>query len=101
MTARRLRWKNTTDVTRFLYVPLPIATVSFVGSGSDRVVVEGRDSPSFAANHRSVASCRFLSQIVVIGRWSAICDTRRKNFALCRPEAMSPFPYLLEGSLCE
>jgi hypothetical protein len=68
MTARRLRRKNKSDVKRFLYVPLPIATVSFVGSGSTRVVVEGRVLPSFVANHRSVATCRMLSQIVVIGR---------------------------------
>jgi hypothetical protein len=35
-----------------LYVPLPIATASLVGSGNARVVVEGRDWPCFAANHR-------------------------------------------------
>jgi hypothetical protein len=98
MTARRLRRKNKSDVARFLYVPLPIATVSFVGSGTAPVVVEHRDPPSFAANHRNVASCRILSQIVVIGR---LRHKTKKILALCRPEAVSPFPYLLEGSLRE
>jgi len=58
MTARRLRRENKPDVKRFLYVPLPIATVSFVGSRNSRVVVERRDWPCFVANHRNVASCR-------------------------------------------
>ncbi len=36
--------------------------------GSDRVAVERRDWPCFAANHRIVATCRILSQSAVIGR---------------------------------
>ncbi len=38
------------------------------GGGSDRVAVERRDWPRFAANHRIVATCRILSQSAVIGR---------------------------------
>ena len=38
------------------------------GGGSDRVVVERRDWPYFAANHRIGATCRILSQSAGIGR---------------------------------
>ena len=38
------------------------------GRGSNRVAVERRDWPCFAANHRIVATCRILSQSAVIGR---------------------------------
>ena len=68
MTARRLHRKNKPDVARFLYVPLPIATVSFVWSGTSGFAVECRDWPRFAANHRNVVRCRIVSQIVVICR---------------------------------
>ncbi len=39
--------------------------------GSDRVAVERRDWPCFAANHRIVATCRILSLSVVIGRMTS------------------------------
>jgi hypothetical protein len=68
MTARRLRRENKPDVKRFLYVPLPIATVSFVGSGTSRAAVERRESPHIVVNHRNVATCRILSQSIVISR---------------------------------
>jgi hypothetical protein len=91
MTARRLRRKNKSDVKRFLYVPLPIATVSFVGSGKTRVVVERRDWPCFAANRRIAATCRILSQSAVIGRKISSSAQGKKN---SRPATPSPFPYL-------
>jgi hypothetical protein len=68
MTARRLRRENKPDVKRFLYVPLPIATVSFVGSGTSRAAVERRDSPQIVVNLRNVATYRILSQSAVISR---------------------------------
>jgi hypothetical protein len=67
------------------YVPLPIATVSFVGSGNTRAAVERRDSSHVVVNHRKVATCRILSQSVVISR-----DAKKVEFY--RPEAPSPFP---------
>jgi hypothetical protein len=88
MTARRLRRENKPDVKRFLYVPLPIATVSFVGSRNSRAVVERRDWPCFVANHRNVASYRILSQNAVIRRFGH--DAKKVEFY--RPEAPSPFP---------
>jgi hypothetical protein len=97
MTARRLRRKNKPDVARFLYVPLPIGTVSFVGSGNARVVVEGRDWPCFAANHRSVASCRILSQSVVIGR----LRHKTKNICSLPSRRLLAVSIFVEGSSCE
>jgi hypothetical protein len=91
MTARRLRRENKPDVKRFLYVPLPIATVSFVGSEKTRVAVERRDWPCFAADHRNVATHRILSQNAVIGRTISCSAQGKKN---SRPDAPSPFPYL-------
>ena len=72
MTARRLRRENKPDVKRFLYVPLPIATVSFVGSRNTGVAVERRDWPYIVVNHRNVATCRILSQSVVISRMAKL-----------------------------
>jgi hypothetical protein len=61
MTARRLRRKNKSDVKRFLYVPLPIATVSFVGSKKTRVAVDGRVLPQIIATSQRIAFCRKTS----------------------------------------
>jgi hypothetical protein len=91
MTARRLRRKNKSDVKRFLYVPLPIATLSFVASEKTCVAVERRDGPCFAANHRNVATHHILSQNVVIGRKLAARHKGKKN---SRPDTPSPLPYL-------
>ena len=91
MTARRLRRKNKSDVKRFLYVPLPIATVSFVGSEKTRVAIKRRDWPCFAADHRNVATHRILSQNVVIVRKISPPARGKKN---SRPDTPSPFPYL-------
>jgi hypothetical protein len=85
MTARRLRRENKQDVKRFLYVPLPIATVSFVGSRNSGVAVERRDSPRFVVNLRKVATCRNLSQ-------SAVWTRDAKKVEFYRPGAPSPFP---------
>jgi hypothetical protein len=121
MTARRLRRKNKSDVKRFLYVPLPIATVSFVGSEKTRVAIKRRDWPCFAADHRNVATHRILSQNVVIGRKLAVRHKARKiavptpprHFLICRgpfsgferiaskrfcPEGAPPFPYKVWGT---
>jgi len=76
MTARRLRRENKPDVKRFLYVPLPIATVSFVGSETSRAAVERRDWPHIVFNLRNVATCRILSQSVVISRKAKALGTR-------------------------
>jgi len=59
-----------------------------VGSANACVAVEGRDSPSFAANHRRVASCRFLSQFVVIGPLE--CRLRHKANNFCSLPSRSP-----------
>jgi hypothetical protein len=69
MTARRLRRENKPDVKRFLYVPLPIATVSFVGSATTCVAAERRDSPRIVVKLRNVATCRVMSQNAVIRRF--------------------------------
>jgi hypothetical protein len=94
MTARRLRRENKPDVKRFLYVPLPIATVSFVGSASTRVAVERRDPPHIVVNLRNVATCRSLSQSVVISRnaLKALWARDAKKVEFYRPETPSPFP---------
>jgi hypothetical protein len=55
-TARRLRRKNRRDVARILYVPLPIATVSFVGSRNSGVAVHRRDAPYIVVNLRNILS---------------------------------------------
>jgi hypothetical protein len=89
MTAHRLRRENKPDVKRFLYVPLPIATVSFVGSRNSRVAVERRDSPHIVVNLRNVATCRSLSQSVVSFSLGTRCE---KKVELYRPETPSPFP---------
>jgi hypothetical protein len=83
MTARRLRRENKPDVKRFLYVPLPIATVSFVGSGNTRVAVERLDSSHLVVNHRNVATCRILSRNAAIGHWLAM--RKKLNFTVPRP----------------
>jgi hypothetical protein len=86
MTARRLRRENKPDVKRFLYVPLPIATVSFVGSGNTRVAVERLDSSHLVVNH---LKCRNLSHSVAKRR----NRTRgAKKVEFYRPEPPSPFP---------
>ena len=88
MTARRLRRENKPDVKRFLYVPLPIATVSFVGSEKLALpwnAVMGRVLPQIIATHR------ILSQNVVIGRKLAARHKGKKN---SRPDTPSPLPYL-------
>ena len=91
MTARRLRRENKPDVKRFLYVPLPIATVSFVGSASTCVAVERRESPRIVVNLRDVVTCRILSQSVVITllllREDSFGHAMRKklNFTVPRP----------------
>jgi hypothetical protein len=82
MIARRLRRENKPDVKRFLYVPLPIATVSFVGSRNSGIAAERREWPQIVVNRRNVATCRILSQSVVM----------RKKVEFYRPEAPSPFP---------
>jgi len=62
-----------------------------VGSKKNRLAVEGRDWPCFAADHRNVATHRILSQNVVIGRKLAARHKGKKN---SRPDTPSPLPYL-------
>jgi len=64
MTARRLPRKNKSDVKRFLYVPLPIWTVSLVGSAGRRERSRCRGAPWLAASCRKSSHCRNLSHSV-------------------------------------
>jgi hypothetical protein len=75
MTARRLRRKNKSDVKRFLYVPLPIATVSFVGSEKTRVAVELSHlwGPKKLALPWSAVIGRVLPQIIATSQRIAFC----------------------------
>ena len=64
MTARRLRRKNKSDVKRFLYVPLPIGTVSSVGVG------EAAGAIAFPWN---AVIGRILPQIIALSQFVAFC----------------------------